>query len=166
VKFVKIQDLWTAGLCSLATASIAIDATPTLAQAAYGSYVGVGGSLGLGEETRGGGTISARYKLLELPLSLRAQALLGNGVAIIPTVSYDIPINWQTDIYIGSGVSVVTGGSTPVGDKTSFVIQPGVDYAIPNSDLVVFGNAIVAFDAYRDKGGTAFAIQAGMGLQF
>lgn len=62
---------------------------------------------------------------------------------------------------------VLAGGSTPspVGNKISFALQPGVDYMIPNSNTVIFGNAIIAFDAFRD-GGTAFAVQGGVGLRF
>jgi hypothetical protein len=36
---------------------------------------------------------------------------------------------------------------------------------IPNSNTVLFGNAIVAFDAYRQGSGTAFSLQGGVGLQ-
>jgi hypothetical protein len=135
-------------------AGCAFTAQPAYSQAAYGSYVGVGG------------VVAARYKLLELPISIRAQALIGSGVAVVPSVSYDIPINWQTDAYIGPGVVIPSGEGTPVGDKVSFAIQPGVDYAFPNSNLVAFGNAIIAFDAFRDRGGTAFSIQGGVGLRF
>lgn len=135
------------------------------AQAAYGSYIGVGGSVGTGEDTNAAGVISARYKLLELPISLRAQAFVGDGAALVPTVSYDIPINWQTDTYIGAGVSLADG-DTPVGEKTSFALQPGIDYVLPNSEFVLFGNAIIAFDADRDDGGAAVSVQGGVGLQF
>lgn len=145
----------------------------SLAQAAYGSYVGVGASVGL---TQGGGAsegrqlsavISGRYKLLEMPVSFRGQALVFSGTtAIIPVVSYDIPLNWQTDAYIGAGYSFSSGDApSPVGNKNAFVIQPGVDYSIPESNLVLFGNAIFAFDAYR-SGGTAASVQGGVGLRF
>jgi hypothetical protein len=147
-------------------AGCAFTAQPAYSQAAYGSYVGVGGSAGFGNGFEGGGVVAARYKLLELPISIRAQALIGSGVAVVPSVSYDIPINWQTDAYIGPGVVIPSGEGTPVGDKVSFAIQPGVDYAFPNSNLVAFGNAIIAFDAFRDRGGTAFSIQGGVGLRF
>ena len=40
------------------------------------------------------------------------------------------------------------------------------DFAIPASNLVVFGNAIFAFDAFEDGGGTATAVQAGVGWNF
>jgi len=141
------------------------------AQAAYGSYVGVGASVGLGANSQGdgrgvSGVVAARYKLLELPVSVRAQAYVGNGFAVVPTVSYDVPLNWQTDVYLGAGVALAGGGPTPVGDKVSLALQPGVDYIVPNSNTVFFGNAVIAFDAYRNGGGTAFAVQGGVGLRF
>jgi hypothetical protein len=30
----------------------------------------------------------------------------------------------------------------------------------------IFGNAIIAFDAYRNTGGTALSLQGGVGLRF
>jgi hypothetical protein len=147
-------------------AGLALTVQPAHSQAAYGSYVGVGGSAGFGNGFEGGGVVAARYKLLELPISIRAQALIGSGVAVVPSVSYDVPINWQADAYIGPGIVIPSGEGTPVGDKVSFAIQPGVDYAFPDSNLVAFGNAIIAFDAFRDEGGTAFSIQGGVGLRF
>ncbi len=140
------------------------------AQAAYGSYVGVGPALGLTKgntsERKISGLVAGRYKLLEFPASIRAQAYLGSGTAIVPTVSYDIPINWQTDAYVGIGAAVHLGGDTPVGNKTSFAIQPGIDYMIPNSNMVLFGNAVIAFDAYKNSGGTAASLQGGVGIRF
>ena len=140
---------------------------PASAQVAYGSYVGVGPAVGLSDGIQVGGVLAARYKLLETPISFRAQAFVGNNVAVVPTVSYDIPLNWQTDAYIGAGL-VLAGGSdsSPVGNKISFALQPGVDYVVPNSNTVIFGNAIIAFDAYRDGGGTALSLQGGVGLRF
>jgi hypothetical protein len=114
-----------------------------------------------------GGVLAFRYKLLENPISLRAQALIGQSTAVVPTVSYDVPLNWQTDVYLGAGISFAGGDTpSPVGNKISFALQPGVDYSIPNSKAVIFGNAIIAFDAYRYSGGTALSLQGGMGLRF
>ncbi len=137
------------------------------AQVAYGSYIGVGPAIGLSEGGQIGGVISGRYKLLEAPISFRAQAFIGQNTAVVPTVSYDIPLNWQTDAYLGAGL-VLAGGDTPspVGNKIAFALQPGVDYVIPNSNTVIFGNAIIAFDAYRNGGGTALSLQGGVGLRF
>ncbi|HEY9729515.1 MAG TPA: hypothetical protein V6D50_23955 [Chroococcales cyanobacterium] len=165
---------WFAGLSGIAlggfaaAAGFALFTQPASAQAAYGSYVGAGVTGGItGGSQQVGGVIAVRYKLVELPLSLRAQALIGSGTAVVPTISYDVPINWQTDAYIGAGVSFASGDTpSPVGDKTSFALQPGVDYVVPNSNTVLFGNAIIAFDAFRDGGGAAISVQGGVGLKF
>lgn len=151
----------------------ALSATqPAIAQAAYGSYIGIGPSLSLTENSAGegrqvGGVVSIRYKFLKLPVSLRTQALIGANTAVVPTVSYDLPLNWQTDAYLGAGV-VFAGGNTPtpVGNQTSFALQPGIDFVVPNSNTVIFGNAVIAFDAYSNGGGNAVSIQGGIGLKF
>jgi hypothetical protein len=158
-------------LGSAAIATITCHSKPVTAQAAYGSYVGVGPSFGITRNASGdgqqvGGVISVRYKFLEAPFSFRTQALIGQGTSVVPTFSYDFPINWQTDLYVGAGVAFSSSGPSPVGDQTAFALQPGIDYMVPNSNLALFGNAIVAFDAYRDGGGTAFSVQTGLGLRF
>jgi hypothetical protein len=147
--------------------SLAISAQPAQAQVAYGSYVGVGPTVGISDGVQVGGVLAFRYKLLESPISFRAQALVGQSTAVVPTVSYDVPLNWQTDAYLGAGL-VFAGGDTPspVGNKISFALQPGIDYMVPNSNTVLFGNAIIAFDAYRSGGGTALSLQGGVGLRF
>lgn len=143
------------------------------AQAAYGSYIGIGGSFGVtdgptGDGTSGGGVIAFRYKFLELPISIRAQALIGESTAFVPTVSYDVPLNWQTDAYIGVGAAIQDSdqSTSPVGNQTSFVLQPGIDHSFPYSNVVVFGNAIIAFDAYKNSSDTAASIQGGVGVRF
>jgi hypothetical protein len=150
-----------------AVLSMTVSTPPAQAQVAYGSYVGIGPTVGITDGIQLGGVLAVRYKLLEAPISFRAQALIGNNTAVIPTVSYDVPINWQTDAYLGAGLVLAGGGnSSPVGDKISFALQPGIDYVVPNSNTVLFGNAIIAFDAYRDTGGTAVSVQGGVGLRF
>ncbi|MBH8575917.1 hypothetical protein I8752_23545 [Nostocaceae cyanobacterium CENA369] len=147
--------------------SLVLSTQPAQAQVAYGSYVGIGPTVGLTDGVQIGGVLAFRYKLLQSPISFRAQALIGNNTAVVPTVSYDLPLNWQTDAYLGAGL-VLAGGSdsSPVGDKISFALQPGIDFVVPNSNTVLFGNAIIAFDAYRDSGGTAISVQGGVGLRF
>jgi len=163
---------WVLGVGAVTLLCQTFTTQPALAQAAYGSYVGVGSSLGFTEnpaaESRQlGGTVTVRYKLLQLPFSLRGQALIGDNTAVVPAVSYDLPLNWQTDVYLGAGL-VFAGGNTPspVGNQTSFALQPGIDYVIPNSNAVIFGNATIAFDAYGNRGGNAIAVQGGVGLRF
>ncbi|WP_448572665.1 hypothetical protein [Trichothermofontia sp.] len=167
-----------AGASLAAIVSLPVRSSPVHAQAAYGSYVGIGFSGGLTEgDTHGGAdsedrksaaVFSTRYKILEVPISLRTQTLLFNPTtAFVPTVSYDFPLSWQSDAYIGVGYAFSKGESpSPVGNKNAFAIQPGIDFALPDSNLVLFGNAIIAFDAYREAGGAAVSLQGGVGLNF
>ena len=155
---------------------LAAIATPSVnAQPAYGSYIGVGAGFGLsngnsafGESSRTSALVSGRYKFLEFPVSVRTQLLIGSSTAVVPTVSFDVPLNFDTDVYIGAGVALSnTVDTTPVGNKNSFVIQPGIDYTVPNSNLVLFSNVIFAIDAYRNSPGTsATSLQTGLGLRF
>jgi hypothetical protein len=145
------------------------------AQPAYGSYLGAGASFGLnngntnaGESARTSILLSGRYKFLEVPVSIRTQVMIGSSTAVVPTISYDIPMNFDTDLYIGAGVALAnTADTTPVGNKNSFVLQPGIDFAIPNTNFVLFGNVIFAFDAYKNAPGvTATSVQTGLGFRF
>jgi hypothetical protein len=159
---------------AIATSLGLIGSNPILthSEPAYGSYVGVGGNLGFSQAENQdgnslGGVVSVRYKLLETPISLRGQAMLGSGQAIVPSISYDLPLNWQTDAYVGAGVALpISSTDSPVGNKTSLVIQPGIDYALPNSNAILFGNAVVSLDAYKEGGGPAVSIQGGVGWRF
>ena len=176
---IRNRGFWGLGAAAIAATTVASaavlgNAAPVQAQPAYGSYIGVGAAVGFTDDANNNGTnfsgvIAGRYRFLELPISIRAQALIfGGQTALVPTVSYDYPLNFQTDIYIGAGVSfpVGSGDPSPVGDRTAFVLQPGIDYALPNSNLVIFGNGIAAFNAYENGGGTAFSVQGGVGFQF
>lgn len=162
----KIQHWF--GLMSVVTVlGLAVNSQPAQAQVAYGSYVGIGPTVGFTDDSQLGGVLAFRYKLLETPISFRTQALIGKGTAIVPAVSYDIPLNWQTDAYLGAGLVINSSDAvSPVGNKISLALQPGIDYVIPNSNTVIFGNAIIAFDAYRNTGGTALSLQGGVGLRF
>jgi hypothetical protein len=155
--------------------SLSAPAFTAEAQPAYGSYLGVGASFGLnngnvnaGETARTSVLLTGRYKFLEVPLSIRAQAMIGSSTAVVPTVSYDFPLNFDTDLYLGAGAALAnTADTTPVGNKNSFVLQSGVDFAIPKSNFVLFSNVVFAFDAYRNAPGvTATSVQAGLGFRF
>jgi hypothetical protein len=168
--------LWSGGCVALGSVALATSfalgsPSSAQAQAAYGSYIGAGPSFGLSggnnNQSETSGSFAVRYKLLRAPLSIRTQVLVGGtGTAVVPTLSYDYPLDWQTDLYIGAGASVVRGGNTPIGNKSSFVIQPGVDYVMPYSRWVLYGNAIISFDGYENNGGAGFSIQGGAGLRF
>ncbi|MBP0026859.1 hypothetical protein [Roseofilum sp. Guam] len=169
-----LQKILGVGAIALGTAlgTLSLNPQPAQAQAAYGSYIGVGPAVGLVEGGNANrqiaGVIAVRYKFLEIPLSMRVQGfILGGSAAVVPTVSYDFPLNWQTDAYIGAGYSFANGNNvSPLGNQNGFALQPGIDYMIPSSNAVIFGNAVIAFDAYRNTGETAVSLQGGIGLRF
>ncbi|MEL6491121.1 MAG: hypothetical protein AAFV85_27000 [Cyanobacteria bacterium J06634_6] len=142
-----------AGAVALAVSAQA----PVKAQAAYGSYIGIGPAFGDGDIAV---AINGRYNILEIPVSIRGAAFLGEGSAFVPTVSYDYPLNFNTELYVGAGV-VFGDDDSVMGDGTSFVLQPGIDYTVNNSSLVWYGNAIVPIG-----GDNSTAIQGGVGIQF
>lgn len=165
------------GSLAIATGAVFMAPSAAQAQAAYGSYIGVGASFGLTEgndrteDQTNAAVVSFRYNVLRAPISVRAQLLtFSDATAFVPTVSYDIPISWQADAYIGAGVAFQDGGddndTSPIGNQTAFVLQPGVDYYFPYSNMVVYGNAIIAFDAYEQSGDTATSLQTGVGIRF
>jgi hypothetical protein len=162
------------GSAAIAVSVLLTQAAAATAQAAYGSYVGAGPAFGVtsagGDDDDGlktSAVLAVRYKFLQAPVSVRTQLFVGNGTAIVPTVSYDIPLNYRMDAYVGLGASVpLSDRTSPVGNKTSFAIQPGLDYAIPNSNFVVFGNTVIAIDGYKDSGNPAVSFQGGVGLRF
>jgi hypothetical protein len=90
---------WACGAAvggAIATTAMLTAAEPAQAQAAYGSYVGLGASFGLTDDAATGqgnsfsGVVAGRYRFLEVPVSIRAQAFFGGGgFAFVPTVSYD-----------------------------------------------------------------------------
>lgn len=134
--------------------------SPVQAQAAYGSYIGAGAGFGLGNDSDLSVVLSGRYNVLELPISIRGTAFIGDSSAFVPTVSYDYPLSFNTEIYLGAGVAFAGDGS-PVGDGTAFVLQPGIDYTLTDSNLVIFGNAIFALGS-----DSATSVQGGVGVQF
>lgn len=159
------RHLLSLAACAVGGLAIALSfQSPAKAQAAYGSYIGIGGGIGFGDNSDLSLAINGRYNILELPISVRGAAFIGDGSAFVPTVSYDYPLNFNTEVYVGLGASFASEGSI-VGDDSAFVIQPGVDYTRSNSNLVIFGNAIFAIGG-EDGGGTATAVQSGVGIQF
>ena len=78
------------------------------------------------------------------------------------------PVNTKfRNLYLGVGLVLASEDkSSTVGNKISFALQPGVDYIIPNSNTVIFGNAIIAFDSYRNRSSNAFSIQGGVSWRF
>lgn len=137
-----------------------------------GSYIGAGISAGVTEDDNGdtnfGGNVQGRIDLPVAPVSVRGAALFSdNGAALMPLVTYDLPIAPNTNLYLGGGYSFVTeeGQSTPLGNQNAPVLTAGAETALARN-IVIYGDAKVGIDAYQDSNDAAVSLQLGAAYRF
>lgn len=161
-------------LSALVVAPLFAGARPAAALPAGmdGSYVGAGVSAGVtsgdDQDAQVGGTIQGRLQVPNAPISARGAVLFTDDTsAIVPTLTYDLPISNRANIYAGAGYSFVesNGEATPLGNQDSFVLTAGAETEVVNR-VVLFGDAKVGFDAYENSSNPAVALQLGAGFRF
>lgn len=137
-----------------------------------GSYIGAGIAAGVTEDENGdtsfGGNVQGRADIPLAPVSVRGAALIGeDGAALMPLVTYDVPIAPRTNLYLGGGYSFVTneGSATPLGDQSAPVLTAGAETAVARN-VVVYGDAKVGFDAYENSNDAAVSLQLGAAFRF
>lgn len=139
-----------------------------------GSYVGAGASAGVTNGGRDndaavfGGNIQGRFAVPGAPVSVRGAVLFtGNNSAVIPTLTYDLPINNKTNLYGGAGYSFVQNHdrSSQIGNKDSAVLTAGVESQVAKG-VVVYSDAKYGINAYQGSGAGSLSLQAGVGVQF
>jgi hypothetical protein len=139
-------------------------------------YIGAGVSAGVtngGSATGGdaatfGGNIQGRLTTQKAPVSVRGAVLFSDDTsAIMPIVTYDVPIAKNTNVYVGGGYSFVEkqGQATPLGNKNAPVVTVGAESQI-GKNLVIYGDTKWGVDAYQNSPADAVSFQAGAGLQF
>lgn len=138
------------------------------------NYVGAGVAAGVtngGQKNDAaaiGGNVTGRVKLGDSPLSARGQVLWGDQTsAIIPQVSADVGIAQGTNAFFGVGYSFVEkdGKSSPLGNKDGVALTAGVESEIGNS-FMIYSNATVGVNAYKNSPGSALSINGGLGYRF
>lgn len=138
------------------------------------SYIGGGVSAGVtnggksGDAATLGGNVTGRLKLGDTPLSARGQVLWGNETtAIIPQVSADLGIAKGTNAFLGVGYSFVedNGKPTPLGNKDGVAVTAGVESEVGKSFLI-YSNATLGVNAYKDSPASALSINGGVGYRF
>jgi len=165
-----------ATLPALAIVPIFFSANPASAKPIVfdGSYIGAGVSAGVtnggqnGDAATFGGNIQGRFAVPNAPVSVRGAVLFsGENAAIMPMVSYDIPIAKNANIYAGAGYSFVEkdGKPTPLGNRSAAVLTAGAEAGI-TKNIVVYGDAKWGIDAYRNSKADALSFQAGLGYRF
>ncbi len=165
-----------------AVAPLFLGAGSASAQPIYGtqtqrfdrSYVGAGGAAGVTNGGRDndaavfGGNIQGRFAVPNAPVSVRGSVLFtGKNSAVIPTVTYDLPVSKNTNVYGGAGYSFVQNGnqSSQIGNKDAAVITAGVESQVAKG-VVVYSDAKYGINAYQGSNAGALTVQAGVGLSF
>ena len=157
----------------LEKASAQPTAQPTGTDASYlggGISAGVtnGGNPGDNDDAEFGGNIQGRLAIPNTPVSARGAVLFGGeSTAIVPTISYDIPVTNNANLYLGAGYSFITdeGQPSPLGNKDAAVISAGVEAEV-NRKIVVYGDAKLGIDAYENSSAPAASLQAGAAYRF
>lgn len=138
------------------------------------SYIGGGIAAGVtnggqtGDAATFGGNIQGRYAIPNTPVSARGAILFSNETsAIMPMVSYDVPVFNNTNLYVGGGYSFVeqNGRPTPLGNRNSVVLTTGVETQVAR-DIVLYSDAKLGIRAYENSPASAVSFQAGAAYRF
>jgi hypothetical protein len=138
------------------------------------SYVGAGVAAGVtnggqnGDAATLGGNISGRFAAPNVPVSVRGSVLFSDETsAIIPMVSYDVPVAKNTNVYVGAGYSFVEsqGKPTPLGNKNAPVVAVGAETQV-GQNVVLYGDTKLGINAYQNSPASAVSFQAGAGIKF
>lgn len=140
------------------------------------NYLGGGISVGVtdgdspryDDDAKVGGNVQGRFAIPNAPISARGAILFGgDSTALMPLVTYDVPVAPNTNIYLGGGYSFITeeGNSSPLGNKDAVVLTAGAESEV-GSNVVIYGDAKWGIDSYRDSDSDAVSIQAGAAYRF
>jgi len=138
-----------------------------------GSYVGagIGGSVTQGgrgnDESKFGGNIQGRFAVPNAPVSVRGSVLFdGDNSVIIPSLTYDVPVARNTNVYVGAGYGFVQndGRTSQLGNKDAAVISAGVESEVARG-VVVYSDAKYGINAYEGGAGSVSFV-GGVGLRF
>lgn len=161
-------------LSALAVAPALLAASPASALPAgmEGSYIGGGYAAGVtspeGSDSASGGNIQGRFAIPNTPLSARGSILFGSETsALMPIVTYDLPITNNANLYAGAGYSFVekNGKTSPLGDQDAFVLTTGAEAEVARN-IVLYGDAKLGLDAFQSSSDPAVSLQIGAAYRF
>lgn len=138
------------------------------------NYIGAGVSAGVtnggqnGDAATFGGNIQGRLTTNKAPVSVRGAVIFSDDTsAIMPIVTYDVPVAKNTNVYVGGGYSFVesNGKPTPVGNQDAPVVTVGAETQV-GKNVVLYGDTKWGIDAYKNSSADSLSFQAGAGLKF
>jgi len=138
------------------------------------NYIGAGVAAGVtnggqtGDAATFGGNIQGRLTTNKAPVSLRGAVIFSDDTsAIMPILTYDVPVAKNTNVYVGGGYSFVEsqGQPTPVGNRNAPIVTVGAERQI-GQNVVVYGDTKWGIDAYKNSSADSLSFQAGAGFKF
>lgn len=138
------------------------------------NYIGAGVAAGVtnggqdGDAANFGGNIQGRITTSKAPVSLRGAVLFSDdNSAIMPIVTYDIPVTNNANFYVGGGYSFVEteGQPTPLGNSNAPVVTVGAEAQL-GQNLMVYGDTKIGIEAYENSSASAVSFQGGAGIRF
>jgi len=115
-----------------------------------------------------GNQFQGRVDLAHSPVSLRGTVFLSEtATAVLPSLSYDLAVGKQTNLYAGVGYAVVNAPNltTPLGRESGVVLSTGLETAA-GKNLVVFGDAKLNLNEKAIPGESKLRFQFGAGIRF
>ncbi len=109
-----------------------------------------------------------RLDLPNTPISVRGAVFLGdNSKALVPMLSYDLPVSDFANVYAGAGYALVktSGEATPLGDRNGIVLTTGAEAAISDG-IVIYGDAKLGLNGDSGRGNFPARLQVGAGYRF
>jgi len=163
-------------LAATAIAPLVLSASSASAKPAgtNANYIGGGVSAGVtnggkeGDAANLGGNIQGRITTSKAPVSVRGSVLFSDDTsAIIPMVSYDVPVTQNANLYVGGGYSFVeaNGKPSPLGNQDAPVVTVGAEAQL-GRNIVIYGDTKLGINAYKDSPASAVSVQAGAGFSF
>ncbi len=166
-------------ICALAATAIApvllsVSSASAQPKGTDANYIGGGVSAGVtnggqnGDAATFGGNIQGRVTTSKAPVSVRGSVLFSDDTsAIMPIVTYDVPVAKNTNVYVGGGYSFVesNGKPTPLGNQDAPVVTVGAESQVAK-DIVIYGDTKVGINAYENSPASAVSFQAGAGFKF
>ena len=161
-------------LSSLVVAPILFGADQASAETQKGTdatYLGAGAAAGVtnggqtGDAATFGGNLTGRLPLGKSGVSARTQINFSDETsAIIPHLTYDIPVAQGTNVYVGGGYQFVEkkGSPTPSGNNNGVAAVIGVEKEL-GRNVLIYSNATTAINGYKNSPASAVSINAGLG---
>ncbi|MCU0570753.1 MAG: porin family protein [Oculatellaceae cyanobacterium Prado106] len=154
------------------SAGIASAQTQPATRGMEGSYLGGGASVGFSgdavdNDANVGGHVQGRLDIPDAPVSVRGSALIQDSVALVPTVTFDLGVARNTNLYLGAGYSFVTdeGKTSLLGNQNSVVLNAGVETAV-HRNVAIYSDVKVGLDGVENSNRTPVAVQVGAAYRF